>query len=60
MMIRQFIVIDKRRIDFGQIYDGFFLTDGSGDAQCITNKGNELMFSWEVKLINRNNENNRN
>ncbi len=51
MVIRQFKITDKRRYDFGQIYDGFYLTDGSGDAQVQTWKGSEVIYQWEFELV---------
>ena len=42
MMIRQFKVN-------GQIWDGFYLQDGSGDIQCLTNKGYEIFYEWEFE-----------
>lgn len=44
MMIRQFKVGSN-------IYDGYFLPDGSGDIECLTPSGRELFFSWEFELI---------
>jgi len=46
MMVRQFEVN-------GQIWDGFYLQDGSGDIQCLTSKGYEIFFPWEFKTKER-------
>ena len=50
-MVRKFEITDKKRFDFGQVYDGFYLKDGSGDMQCLTNKGHELIHTWEAELL---------
>lgn len=49
-MIREFEIKDNKRVDFGQVYDGFYLSDGSGDVEVLTRKGREILFTWEFKL----------
>jgi len=46
MMIRQFKILAT-----GQIYDGFYLQDSSGDVQCLTDKGHQIFFEWEFELV---------
>jgi hypothetical protein len=50
-MIREFKIKDNRRLDFGQVYDGYYLPDGSGDVQVLTPKGHEVLFFWEFELV---------
>ena len=46
MMIRQFKILAT-----GQAWDGYYLNDGSGDIQCLTNKGHEIFFECEFELV---------
>lgn len=46
MMIRQFKILAT-----GQVWDGYYLQDRSGDIQCLTNKGHEIFFEWEFELV---------
>ncbi len=46
MMIRQFKILAT-----GQAWDGYYLNDGSGDIQCLTNKGHEIFYQWEFELV---------
>jgi len=45
-MIRKFRILST-----AQVWEGFYLQDGSGDIQCLTNKGHEVFFNWEFELI---------
>jgi len=45
-MIREFKILAT-----GQVWEGYFLQDGSGDAQILTNKGHEIFYEWEFKLV---------
>ena len=47
MVIRQFRIKAT-----GQVWDGFYLQDGSGDIQCLTNKGHEIFYEWEFEKPN--------
>ena len=46
MMIREFKILST-----GQIWDGYYLQDNSGDVQCLTNKGYEIFFEWEFESV---------
>ena len=46
MMIREFKILATN-----QIWSGYYLTDGSGDIQCLTNEGHEIFFEWEFELV---------
>lgn len=46
-MIREFKITDPKRIDCGAVYDGWYLTDGSGDAMIKTPRGEEILYAWE-------------
>lgn len=45
-MIREFKILAT-----GQTCDGYYLADGSGDIQCLTNKGHEIFFEWEFEVV---------
>ena len=47
-MVRKFEITDKKRLDYGLSYDGYYLND-LGDAQLLTTKGHEFMYCWEIK-----------
>lgn len=42
------MVIRKFKVR-GQVWDGFYLQDGSGDIQCLTNRGVEIFCAWEIE-----------
>ena len=45
-MIREFKILATN-----QIWNGYYLSDGGGDIQCLTNKGHEIFFEWEFELV---------
>jgi len=51
MMIRSFKITDNKRRDFGIVYDGFYLQDGSGDIQVLTPRGTEILYTWEFSIV---------
>lgn len=50
MVIRDFKITDQRRSDYGEVYKGYYLNDGSGDVEVMTRKGREVLFTWEFEL----------
>jgi len=45
-MIREFKILAT-----GRVWSGYYLQDGSGDINCLTNKGHEIFYVWEFELM---------
>jgi len=51
MNIVKLKVTNDRSKFYGQVLEGYYLNDGTGDARVLTNNGPIILYDWEFEYI---------